>query len=144
LTVNGTNGDDAITQNGNQITVNNGAVVSFIAYPTLQLNGNNGDDTISTAPATLTGVSTFIIDGGDPTASDTVLVNGTTGADAVTIDTLTTSGARITGLGPTVNVSTAEGLHYNGIEGGDTLTITTPAGLDAIAATPTLASGEGS
>ena len=39
LTVNGTNGDDAINQNGNSVTVNNGAVVNFSGYPTLTLSG---------------------------------------------------------------------------------------------------------
>ena len=56
LTVNGTNANDAITQTGNNITVNNGAAVVFTAYPTLTLNGLNGDDTVSVQPSGLVGV----------------------------------------------------------------------------------------
>src|SRR5207247_4843518 len=82
LTVNGTNGNDAITQNNNTITVNNGAVVNFTDYPTLTLNGNNGNDAFNVKPTTLVGVTTFLVNGnaGDatnPTGNDRLTVNGT-------------------------------------------------------------------
>ncbi len=83
LTVNGTNGDDAINQSGNTVTVNNGATVTFASYPTLNLNGNNGDDVFNVWPTTLAGVTAFNVDGGDPTASDKLIVNGTAGADSI-------------------------------------------------------------
>src|SRR5207237_7231726 len=44
LTINGTNGNDAINQSGNTVTVNNGAEITFATYPALRLTGNNGDD----------------------------------------------------------------------------------------------------
>ncbi len=99
LTINGTNGNDAINQNGNSVTVNNGAVVNFAsganAYPTLTLDGKNGDDDCNIRPATLTGVTAFNILGGDPTASDELVVNGTVAADTVNITPTAADGGTV-------------------------------------------------
>ncbi len=144
LSVNGTNGDDAINQAGNSVTVNNGAVVTFNNYATLDLNGSNGDDTFNVAPATLAGVTTFNVDGGNPTASDTVIVNGTAGADTVDIDGLGSDSATVNGLGPAVNLTTTEHLTYNGLGGDDDLTVTAPVGGSEITFTPGATADAGS
>ena len=84
LTVDGTDGNDAINQNGNAITVNNSAVVNFATYPSLTISGNSGDDVISVNPTPLVGVTTsFQVTGDDPTASDKLIVNGSVGADVI-------------------------------------------------------------
>ena len=144
LTVNGTNGDDAINQNGNTVTVNDGATVNFAAYPTLILNGNNGDDTFNVSSATLGGVTTFDVNGGDPTASDTVIVNGTVGADLVIIAASAADTATVTGLGPAININSSEHLTYSGAGGNDSLTVTSPAGGSEITFTPGATADAGS
>jgi hypothetical protein len=138
LTVNGTNGDDAINQSGNIVTVNDGAVVEFTGYPTLNLNGHAGSDTINVHPDTLIpfGVTTLNIDGGDPTASDTVVINGTAGQDTVNVTPTAIDAATVAGLGPVVNVSAAEHLIYSGLGGDDLLTITATVDDDTIVHTP--------
>ena len=108
-----------------------GAVVNFTTYPTVTLNGNNGDDTINVNPTTLVGVTTaFNVIGGDPTASDELIVNGTAGTDTInytTSDTVGSGSVAITGA-PTVAFTTVEALTIDGQGGTDTLAITTPVG----------------
>ena len=53
VSVRATNGNDAITQTGNTIAVNNHAIVNFTAYPTLNALGLDGDDVVSVEPTTL-------------------------------------------------------------------------------------------
>ena len=92
LTINGTNANNAInyTQGpGGGIFVGNTGLVTVDGFESyefnnktnLQLNGNAGDDVINlnnpTTPAGLTG--TITVNGGDPTASDKLIVNGTLG-----------------------------------------------------------------
>lgn len=136
LTINGTNGNDAINQSGNVVTVNNGADVTFTTYPNLTLNGNNGDDVINVNPLTLVGVTTFNVNGGDPTASDTVIVNGNASNNTVGINLTGPSSGNVTGLGPVINLATIEHLKYNGQGGDDALTVASPSGLDFIEYTP--------
>src|SRR5205823_4930990 len=136
LAINGTNGNDSINQSGNVVTVNNGADVTFASYPTLTLNGNNGDDTFNVNSATLTGVTTFNVNGGDPTASDRVVVNGTAGIDTITYLPSAADAGSVTGLGPTINLATVENVTINGQGNNDTLVVTTPAGQDHITHTP--------
>jgi hypothetical protein len=129
LTVNGTNGNDAINQSGNTITVNNGAVVDFTAYPTLTLNGLSGDDQFNVAPLTLTGVTTYNVAGDDPTDGDSLIVNGSAGTNAVTITpSAVDAGSVAIGGAPTVSFTTTESVEYNGLGGDDTVTVDTPAG----------------
>ncbi|MBW8883489.1 MAG: hypothetical protein JF612_01660, partial [Planctomycetia bacterium] len=138
-----TSGDDAVTQNGNSVQVSNGPDVSFFNYQTLSLQTVGGADVISIAPATANGVTTLSVNGGDPTASDTVTVNGTAAIDNVFIDQLTLDGARVAGLGPTVNLTAVENLVYSGNGGNDNLTVITPANGQVIALTPGSVPGEG-
>ena len=51
MTVNGTNGDDAINQNANVIAVNGGAPVTFTSYIAVTLTACRGDQL--TYPGTL-------------------------------------------------------------------------------------------
>jgi large repetitive protein len=135
----GTNGPDAITlqNNGaNRIWINNQSVLEFSDFATVNLLGRFGSDTFSVHPAGLVGVATINIDGGDPTASDVVIVTGTTAQDNVTIDQLTYNAARVVGLGPALVVATVEHLTYSGLGGNDQLTVITPAGPDTIGMEP--------
>jgi len=138
LTINGTNGNDAINQSGNVVTVNNGADVTFATYPTLTLNGNNGDDVINVNPLTLVGVTTFNVNGGDPTASDKLIVNGNATANVIGYnpsDTIGAGNVTITGA-PTVNFTTTEAVVIDGQGGTDTLTHATPGSVHLVTFTP--------
>jgi hypothetical protein len=134
LTVNGDNGDNAInyTQgsvaaNG-RVTVDAYEAIEFSNKTNLVLNGLAGSDTFNlnnpSTPNLLIGIT---VNGGDPTASDTVIVNGTTAPDAISIGSFTEDGAVVTGAQPVpVTIDTAEHLTINGLGGNDTLTITAP------------------
>jgi hypothetical protein len=146
-TVNGTNADNAInysqgpgggifTGNTGLVTVDNQESYEFNNKTNLVINGLAGSDVFNlnnpTVPAGLTG--TITTNGGDPTASDTLIVNGrVNAADAFTYTPATTTSdtgsVADTGL-PTVNFSGLEHLTINGQNGGpggvgDSLTINT-------------------
>ena len=116
----------------NRIWINDRAVYTFANYATVNLNGLFGDDKINVLPLGLVGVTIINVNGGDPTASDEVVVTGTAGTDIVVIDTMLINGARVTGLGAVVNVATTESLVYSGLGGNDRLTVTSPAGAGTI------------
>ena len=127
LTINGTNGNDAINQNENTVTVNAGTTVDFTDYATLDINGNNGDDTFNVHPTTLAGVVDLNLNGGDPTASDTVIVNGTTGDDTIVYSPSSLDSGTVTVNGVATNFSGTEHLTINGLSDftGDSLTVDT-------------------
>ena len=52
---------------------------SFSSFGTVNLQGRFGDDQFSVSPVGLIGVTTVTVAGGDPTASDTLIVNGAAG-----------------------------------------------------------------
>jgi hypothetical protein len=140
LTVNGTGGDDAINYTddpanpGNGlVSVNNFETISFLNKTSLIIAAGAGSDTINlNDPATPTGLTGITVNGGDPTSSgDTLVVNGTTGVDAIgyTINSATSS--TITGAGPvSITGNDVEQVLLNGQGGGDTLTVTTVVGFD--------------
>ena len=112
--------------------------IEFANKANLTLNGNAGDDKISLnygdTPDALTGIT---VNGNNPTVSDTVVVNGTSAADAILVNTLTNDGAVITGAQPVpVTVTTAEHLVIDGQGGTDTLTVETPDGNDQVTLYP--------
>ena len=155
LTVNGTNAANAINYTvgndntaGNpvntawgQVTVDNQEAMNFTNKDHLIINGLAGSDEINlnnpnkpAGSAAGTFLQDIAVNGGDPTASDTLIVNGRVNvADTITYTPATTTSdtgsVAITGL-PTVNFSGAEHLVINGQNGGpgvvaDSLTINT-------------------
>jgi len=76
------------------------------------------------------------INGGGPTASDKVVVNGTTGTDAINYAPSSFDAGTVTGLGPTINLATVENLTINGLGGNDALTFTTPSGAHNVRLEP--------
>ena len=145
LTIDGTNGNDAIDQTGNVVTVNNDAPIDFSGggYTTLNLAALAGDDVINVNPTGalgLVGITTFNVDGGSPTASDKVIVNGTAaGADVFAYDPTGANSANVTVNGLVVGVSNTEQLVINGLGStttGDLLTVTTLANVNTFNYTP--------
>ncbi len=150
LVVNATNADNAINYSqglGGGIFVGDTGLISIDGFEVIQfnnktnltINGGAGDDTIHlnnpVAPAGLTG--NVSVDGGDPTASDTVIVNGTTAADNIAVDQISIDGATVTGAQAVpVVITTTENLVINGQGGVDSLTVTTPSGAEQIEYTP--------
>jgi hypothetical protein len=153
LVVNGTNGDDAINYKigfnslanftagitnptWGEVTVGGYEAMEFINKTTLTINGLAGSDVINlNNQNTPTGLTAINVNGGDPTASDTLIVNGRVNAtDAFTYTPATstsdTGSVADAGL-PTVNFATIEHLVINGQNGGptgagdDSLTIST-------------------
>ncbi|MFO0943476.1 MAG: hypothetical protein U0930_22300 [Pirellulales bacterium] len=120
----------------NLVSVNDRGLLSFANFQVVNVNGLAGDDKVNVVPGVLLGVTTINVDGGSPTASDTVVINGTNLTDNVTINNLTLDGASVLGLGPAINVTTAEHLVYNGFGGDDSLTVTSGVGPDAVRFVP--------
>jgi len=144
LTINGTNSDNAINYvqgsdaSRGLVSVDGFETIEFSNKTALVLNGLGGSDTFNlnnpTTPTTLTGITVI---GGDPTASDTLVVNGTAGADSIDFAPTTDDDATITGAGPVPIVAgTVEHVIVDGQGGGDALTITTPAGADTVSYAP--------
>ncbi len=125
LVVNATNADNAINYkvgpntntalvggigvNSGQVSVDGFEPVEFANKTTLTINGLSGSDEInlnnSSAPSGLTGIT---VNGGDPTASDTLIVNGTAATVAVDVSAQTITG--VAGTGVTVTYGTIEHL----------------------------------
>ncbi len=140
LAVNGTHGNDHITANNDTVWVNDRAPVGFSGFATLSLNGLNGDDTLSVSPATFApAVTAIFVDGGQPTASDELIVNGTAGNDTIffTPTDPDAGSVAITGS-PTVNFTTTESVIINAgaSSDDDVLNINGTAGNDTIVYTP--------
>ncbi|MBI2479524.1 MAG: hypothetical protein HYV60_13080 [Planctomycetia bacterium] len=150
IQVQGTNDSDSIAalndpmNPGNRVWVNDRAVVTFLNYETLTLQGRFGDDQISVTPGTLVGVTTINAQGGDPTASDTLIVTGTAGNDAMvytpgaTNDAATVDVDGASAIAPVVG-TTIESvvIHGGGNILGDTLLVNATANLnDIITLTP--------
>ena len=140
LTANGTHGNDTIALQflggANRIWLNGQSVISLSSFGTVNLNGRFGDDKINVLPVGLVGVTTVNVNGGDPTASDTLVVTGTAAQDNVVITPTGIASATVTGLGPIINAATVEHLTYSGLGGNDVITFTGTAGNDTITHTP--------
>ncbi len=131
----GTGADDQFSisgANGNQVTLNDQTQLFFANIPTVNLFGGAGNDHFSLDSSTLVGVNTLNVDGGLPTASDTVVVDGTAVNDTVTVTPTATDAASVTGLGPAINLTTVEHLTYSGLGGDDNLIVTATANADTI------------
>jgi len=121
------------------VTVDNQETYEFTNKTHLVLNALNGSDEINlNNPDTPTALTDITVNGGDPTASDTLIVNGTTGTDAINYSPSTVIGSgtvQVNAL-PTVFFTTIEQLKIDGQGGADNLTLTTPAGNDNVIYTP--------
>ncbi len=155
LTVNGTDGDNAINYTSGVglsplvyglVNVDNYEPITFSNKTTLTINSGAGDDVINlNNPGTPTGLTGISVNGGDPTASDTLIVNGTTGNDTINYSPSATIGSgtvQVNAL-PLVTFNTIERLTIDGQRGADALTITTPAGENQISYTPGSATDSG-
>ena len=147
VTANGNGGTDAITVNGTNendtftvapttgaVTLNTDLPVKTTAIAGLVLNGNDGDD-IFTLNAGLP-YTTTLINGGNPSASDTLNLSGATAAVAVTLaNSVLATDTTVTGFGGTVSLTGVEvaNLALNS----KTLSVAGSAGNDAITYTPT-------
>ena len=129
-----------------QVTIDNYESVEFANKTNLTINAQAGGDSInlnnSMTPIGLTGIT---INGNDPTASDTLIVNGTTVAETIVYTpTAVDSGTvTVTGL-PNVAFTTVEHLTINGQGGGDTLDIHTGGADGTMVLTPGTAIDAGS
>ncbi len=122
----------------NRIWINDRAVYTFTNYQTVNVNGLFGDDKFSVHPVGLVGVTTINVAGGDPNASDELVVNGTVGNDTINYlvsNTVGSGAVQVTGA-PVVNFVTTESLIIDGLGGTDPLTVTSPAGGHRVTVTP--------
>ena len=121
-----------------QVTVDNYESMEFANKANLTINSEAGGDTINlNNPITPTGLTTITVNGNDPTASDTVIVNGTAAPNNIVLTGLSTDGAVVTGAQAVpVTITTAEHLIIHGQNGGDSFTYTTPTGRDVVVFTP--------
>ena len=120
------------------VTVDNQESYEFSQKQNLVIDAGAGSDEINlNDPNTPTGLTGITVAGEDPTASDTLIVNGTTGADAINFSPTAVDSADITGAGPVpITAETVERVVINGQGGNDSLMVTTPAGADTVAYTP--------
>jgi hypothetical protein len=122
-----------------RVTIDNFEPMEFTNKDNLVLAAGAGSDEINlnnpTAPTGFTagGLKNITVNGDDPTASDTLIVNGTSGKDTVTWAPTGPDVATITGAGPVkIIVATIEHVTYNGQGGDDALTATLPPGSPTI------------
>ncbi len=128
-----------------RVWINDRAVYTFTNFPTVNINGLFGDDKINVLATAANTVTTINVAGGDPTASDELLVSGTAATEAISFTPTGTDAGTITGLaGVTINATTTELIKINGLGGNDTLTVNTPATSNNITLTPGQRVDEGS
>jgi Dockerin type I domain/RTX calcium-binding nonapeptide repeat (4 copies) len=152
LVVHATNADNAINYSQGSVAANGRVsidgfeTIEFSNKTNLTINALAGSDTISlnnsTAPIGLTAIT---INGGDPTVDkDVAIVSGTTGADTINFAPTTDDDAGITGAGPVpITLATVESTLIDGQGGSDTLTYTSPAGIDLLLLSPGTDSASG-
>lgn len=119
----------------NRVWMNGRAVVQFATFGTVSLQGRFGDDRFSVSPAGLVGVTSVLVDGGDPTASDELIVNGTATADAITYAPTSAESGTVT-LAIPITFTKTEHVTINGQAGGDALIVRSPAGADGFSYLP--------
>ena len=122
-------GGGIFTGNTGIVTVDNQESYEFNNKSGLVINGGAGSDTINlNNPNLPTGLTGITVNGGDPTAGDTLIADGTAAADAINFAPTAADGGTITGAGPVpITFNTIEQVAINGQGGNDLLTITAPA-----------------
>ena len=134
LTVQGTNGNDAIAYRAPTIVTNQGLVsinnletIEFGSKTSLTINTLNGTDAVSLNNTTAqTGLTSITVNGGDSSSGDTLTVTGTTGTDTVAYTpTGVGSGNVVFSVPalPPIAFANIAGVTYDGQGGGDTLTV---------------------
>jgi hypothetical protein len=116
------------------VTIDNLESYEFNNKTQLFINAAAGSDEINlNDPAVPAGMSTSAatpginVSGQEPTASDTVIVNGTSAANAINFSPTAADAANVTGAGPVaISLATIEHVTINGQGGNDTLTVTLP------------------
>ncbi len=110
------------------MTIDNQESYEFSNKTHLVIHAEAGSDEINlNNPNTPTGLTDIAVNGDDPTASDTLIVNGTSGNDTVNYAPTGIDSATITGAGPVpITATTIEHVIYSGQGGSDALTYTTP------------------
>jgi hypothetical protein len=120
------------------VSVDGFETIEFSNKTSLTLSALNGDDVIALDnPNTPTSLTQIIVSGGEPTASDQAILNGTSAFDNVTFEAVDADSANVTGAGPVpIALDQVEEAHYNGQGGGDSLGLETLAGQDQCVLTP--------
>ncbi len=128
----GNNGNNQITVAGTgasafTATVDGGPTLQFNAVTSLQINAQAGNDEVAVTVGALA-ITSINVSGGDPTASDKLVVVGTPGVDTVVFTPLTASSGSLTGLASPVNFTTTEHVVYEANDNAaiDNLTINGP------------------
>jgi Ca2+-binding RTX toxin-like protein len=123
-----------------RLTVDDFEPIEFTNKSNLIVDAGAGSDLISLNNLNIpTALTTITINGGDPTAgSDTAIISGREVApDAINFAVTSDDDAVVTGAGPVpITLTTIESAVIDGQGGDDTLTYTTPTGLDIIEFTP--------
>ncbi len=121
------------------VSIDNQETYEFTNKTHLVIDALAGSDEINlNNPDTPTGLTDITVNGSDPTASDQLIVNGTSGNDAMNYSPSAAIGGgtvQVNAL-PTIIFNTIEGLKIDGQGGADALTLTTPAGADNVIYTP--------
>ena len=148
LTVNGTSRPDTFTLTGTclgagLLEVSGAPSIAFDHFgsgSSIALNGGAGDDTFSVTPlATSWGVDVNVY-GGDPAASDTLIVNAASSCIAMSLTPFAQGSGQIEQFSG-IYSTTSTGIYYNGIEhvtlvGGATTFIGGTTGDDIFQVTP--------
>ncbi len=114
---------------GGRVTVDNFEPIEFENKVAVTINAGAGSDEINlNNPNTPTGLTGITVNGNDPTASDRLIVNGTTTVNNINYAPIDDNAATITGAGPvSISATGMEHVTINGQGGADTLTVTIPA-----------------
>ena len=129
-----------------RVTIDDFEPIEFINKGQLVIEAGAGDDTINlNNPGAPTGLITILVDGGDPTSGDTVIVSGmAAAADAIIVTAFAETGAIVTGAQfDTVTLFNADRLIIDGQGGGDTLSLLSGGNQRNYIHTPGLATDAG-
>ena len=130
----------SVTALTGKIAVDGFEVYEFANKTALTINAQGGDDTINlNNPGTPTGLTSITVDGGDPTASDKLIVNGTAGDDTISYmpDAVDPAAGTVVVNGVSSNFTGIESVIINALGGNDAITFNGTAASDAVVLTPT-------